>query len=188
MLVMCYPGWWWERYLMERFTPTVPPRVICAMVSWESLSSIGLAAIINTETYLNSCCLLNKQIFIVCPSGSVMTQTLTLQSYWYFFHISFYLIFLEGPSLVLGGNTTGMSTAVYVSPVLAKSKDSYGKCLKFKYKIVGPGARSLTIYQEMPYGYGRQPIWTDDVRRPGYMWQYGQTSISTISSFRVSNK
>lgn len=77
---------------------------------------------------------------------------------------------------------------MYVSPLFAKSKDSYTKCLKFKYKIVGPGARSLTIYQEMPYGYGRQPIWTDDVRRPGDMWQYGQTSISTISSFRVSNK
>ena len=88
----------------------------------------------------------------------------------------------------MGGNTTGMSTAVYVSPLLAKSDDSYGKCLKFKYKIVGPGAKSLTIYQEMSYGFGKQPIWTDDVRGPGYMWQFGQTSISTISSFMVSNK
>lgn len=88
----------------------------------------------------------------------------------------------------MGGNTTGMSTAVYVSPLLAKSKQSYGKCLKFKYKIVGPGARSLTIYQEMPYGFGRQPVWTDEDRGPSNMWQYGQTSISTISSIRVSNK
>jgi len=98
-----------------------------------------------------------------------------------------YLIFLEGSSLVMVGNTIGMSTAGYVSPLLAKSKDSYGKCLKFKYKIVGPGARALTFYQEMPSGFGRQPIWTDDARGSGYMWQYGQTSISTISSFRVSD-
>lgn len=112
-----------------------------------------------------------------------MTQTITQHSL-----LLRYLIFLAGSSLVMVGNTTGMSTAVYVSQWLAKSKDSYGKCLKFKYKIVGPAARSLTIYQEMPSGFGRQPIWTYDVRGPGYMWQYGQTSISTISSFRVSNK
>ena len=85
------------------------------------------------------------------------------------------------------GNVTGTSTAVYVSPVLSKSKESYGKCLKFKYKIVGPGAKSLTIYQEMPYGFERQPIWAAEAGGiPSYMWHYGQTSISTISNFRVS--
>ena len=112
-----------------------------------------------------------------------MTQTLSQHSL-----LLLYLIFLKGLSLVIGGNTTDMSSALYVSPLLAKSEDSYGKCLKFKYQIVGPGAKSLTIYQEMPYGFGKQAIWTDDVRGPGDLWQSGQTSISTISSFRVSNE
>lgn len=110
-----------------------------------------------------------------------MTQTLTQ-------HSLLYLIFRKGPSLVMEGNTTSISSAVYLSPLLAKSKDSYGKCLKFKYQIVGPGAKSLTIYQEMLYGFGKQAIWTDDVKGPGDLWQLGQTSISTVSSFRVSNK
>ncbi|XP_078375556.1 uncharacterized protein LOC144658924 [Oculina patagonica] len=93
----------------------------------------------------------------------------------------------NGPSLVVGGNVAGTSAAVYVGPVLSKSKESYGKCLKFKYKIVGPGARSLTIYQEMPYGFEKQPIWTHEAACvPSYMWHYGQTHISTISSFRLS--
>ena len=81
-----------------------------------------------------------------------------------------------------------MGSAVYVSPLFPKSEDSYGKCLKFKYKMVGAGMKSLTIYQEMPYGFDKQPIWTDEASGlTRYMWHYGQTSISTISSFRVSN-
>lgn len=114
----------------------------------------------------------------------VKKQNLTLITAIYVF-FTFYFLCLEGPSLAMGGNVTGTNTAVYVSPVVSKSKQSYGKCLKFKYKIVGPGARSLTIYQEMPYEFERQPIWADEAGVPSYMWHYGQTPISTISSFRV---
>lgn len=86
----------------------------------------------------------------------------------------------------MGGNTNGTNKAVYVSPVFSKSKDAYGKCLNFKYKFVGPGARSLTFFQEMPYGFERQPIWSDETGVPSNVWRYGQTSISTVSRFRVS--
>ena len=78
-------------------------------------------------------------------------------------------------------------TAVFVSPLLPKSEKSFGKCLRFKYKMVGPGLKSLMIYQEMPYGFERQPIWLDEAGVPSNMWHYGQTSISTTSTFRVSN-
>lgn len=84
------------------------------------------------------------------------------------------------------GDTTDINRAVFVSPLFPKSNESYGKCLKFKYKFVGPGATSLRIYQKMDYGYPRQPIWAQDASGGlSDIWHYAQTSISTISSFRV---
>lgn len=86
----------------------------------------------------------------------------------------------------MADDTSNLSTAIIVSPMFPKSNESYGKCLKFKYKLVGPGAKSLMIYQELDYGYARQPIWIEDaVDLPSDIWHYGQTSVTSISSFRV---
>ena len=104
--------------------------------------------------------------------------------------INSYFIGFEGPTLVMRGNpvVTGEKTATFVSPWLPKSEKAFGKCLRFKYKMVGRGVKSLKIYQETQYGFERQPIW-DDGKGAGFsssLWHYGQTSISTTSIFRVS--
>lgn len=96
--------------------------------------------------------------------------------------------FVQGPSLVLADDTNNESTAEFVSPWFSKSKESYGKCLRFKYKFIGPGASSLTIFQKMDYGSKRQTIWTEQaIGISSKSWHYGQTSISAISNFRVRN-
>ena len=104
--------------------------------------------------------------------------------------INSYFIGFEGPTLVMRGNpvVTSEKTATFVSPWLPKSEKAFGKCLRFKYKMVGRGVKSLKIYQETQYGFERQPIWADG-KGAGFsssLWHYGQTSISTTSIFRVS--
>ena len=101
-----------------------------------------------------------------------------------------YFIVFEGLTLVMRANpvVANERAAAFVSPWLPKSEKSFGKCLRFKYKMVGRGVKSLKIYQETPHGFERQPIWVDfdGAGLSSSSWHYGQTSISATSILRVS--
>lgn len=96
----------------------------------------------------------------------------------------------NGLTLVMRANPViaNERAAAFVSPWLPKSEKSFGKCLRFKYKMVGRGVKSLKIYQETPHGFERQPIWVDfdGAGLSSSSWHYGQTSISATSILRLS--
>ena len=74
--------------------------------------------------------------------------------------------------------------AIYESPWYNPSEDWYGSCLKFKYKLQGPGAKSLRLYQKLPYDFVKQPIWVD-YNSTDNVWKHGQVSLTTVSRYQV---
>lgn len=92
-----------------------------------------------------------------------------------------------GSSLVVGNGLNvqdALGTVIYVSPWYDRSEDWYGRCLKFKYKFSGSGARALWIYQKLDYYFDKIPIWVAN-DKSNTSWRYGQVSITTVSRYQV---
>ena len=106
-------------------------------------------------------------------------------SLFYPFVLTLFNFNLEGPQLVLqSGVQQNPAAAIYESPWYNRSEDWYGSCLKFKYKLHGPGAKSLRLYQKLPYDFVKQPIWVD-YNSTDNVWKHAQVSLTTVSRYKV---
>lgn len=77
------------------------------------------------------------------------------------------------------------SLATIESPRYERSSSSSKRCLKFRYKIWGAGARSLKIYQELDdKEYTKRPIWMVK-NSEGSRWKDGEIPIVAQTAYKV---
>jgi len=71
------------------------------------------------------------------------------------------------------------------SPQYDRSSESSGRCLKFKYKMWGTGAKVIVIYQEFDNKeYSKRPIWM--VKDSGVSgWRDGQVTLTAVVAYKV---
>ena len=94
--------------------------------------------------------------------------------------------FLTGDRLAafsLSSNSTTKRARVR-SPWYNRSADGYGKCLKFRYMILGAGNNNLRLYQINSNFSRESPIWQDESTGDD-SWQYGQVSVSGVTEHQV---
>ena len=70
------------------------------------------------------------------------------------------------------------------SPWYNRSADGYGKCLKFRYMLLGAGNNSLRLYQIDDIFSRERPIWQDESGGDD-SWRYGQVSVSGVTDHQV---
>jgi hypothetical protein len=88
-------------------------------------------------------------------------------------------------SLISQSSQEKSNLATIVSPQYERSSNSPGRCLKFRYKLWGHGARALRIYQELDKKeFTKRPIWmakdSDDSR-----WREGQVTLTAVTGYKV---
>ncbi|KAL9987313.1 hypothetical protein ACROYT_G001597 [Oculina patagonica] len=90
----------------------------------------------------------------------------------------------EGNRLVLSINSINQTQAFrarLMSSWFNRSTAGHGKCVKFRFMLVGDGARSLSFVQNASESWHVKPtpIWTGKgSRNDDSLWQYGQVSIT----------
>ena len=95
----------------------------------------------------------------------------------------FWSLLCPPASLVVTGES---GIAAVVSPGYKRSAEGYGACLKFRYSLYGPGAKSLKLFQRTNQtGDDDLPLW-EERRNTASHWGYGQVSLSTISQYQVT--
>ena len=98
---------------------------------------------------------------------------------------------ITGSRFVLNINSTNETatfSARLMSPWFNRSSSGHGKCVKFRFMLVGYGARSLRFVQNASESWYLTPvpIW-EEVRSGSVEWQYGQVSITGTKRHQVGN-
>lgn len=106
--------------------------------------------------------------------------------------VYFRVIFFDFPLFFTGDrlatfplpNNGGSNLARVRSPWYNRSADGYGKCLKFRYMLLGAGKNSLRLYQIDDIFSRERRIWQDESIGDNF-WRYGQVSISGVTQHQV---